>query len=118
MVFLAIQFLSFRAGFKLLSCLGEYLSCVKLFPDSMHILLEMSEQLAIDYLYQVLVKVGHLFKYLSWAIIKYFCHVPESGVHFLSQFFSCDPDFPCLRGFLNFYSYFSFTNLVVLFYLT
>lgn len=40
-------FESFRAGFKLPSHLGEYLSHVKLFPKSMHIFLEMSEKLTI-----------------------------------------------------------------------
>ena len=75
---------SFRAGFKLLSRLGEYLSRVKMFPDSIHILLEVSEQLIINNLYQMLVKVGYLFKYLSWAISKDFCCVPQSEVHFLS----------------------------------
>lgn len=74
---------SFRAGFNLLSRLGEYLSRVKLFPDSIHILLEVSEQL-INNLYQMLVKVGYLFKYLSWAISKDFCCIPQSEVYFLS----------------------------------
>lgn len=35
-------FESFRTGFKLLFHLGECLSYVKLFPDSIHILLGMS----------------------------------------------------------------------------
>lgn len=78
-------FESFRAGLKLLSHLGEYLSRVKLFPDSMHILLEISEQLTINNQYQKLVKVGYLFKYLSWAISKDFCCGPESGAHCLSE---------------------------------
>lgn len=115
-------FESFKAGFKFLSCLGEYLSSVEIFSGSLHILLEMREQLNVNNLYQMLVRVGYLFKYSSQAISKDFCRVPESGVHFLSQkncilviltplvredFFS-----------LNFYSYFSFTNLVLLFYFT
>lgn len=41
-------FESFRAGFKLLFHLDECLSCVKLFPSSIHILLGMSEQVSIN----------------------------------------------------------------------
>jgi len=50
-------FESFRAGFKLLSHCGEYLSHIKLFPESMHLLLEISQQVAINNLYQMLVKL-------------------------------------------------------------
>lgn len=113
-------FESFRAGFKLLFRLGECLSCVKLFPNSIHILLGMSEQLSITNLSQMLVKVGYLFKYLSWAKTK-MCVVflNLKFTSFVRETVSCHPDAPCPREFftIKLYSYFSFNDLALLFYL-
>lgn len=68
----------------------------------------------------MLVKVGYLLKYLSWAKTK-MCVVflNLEFTSFVRETVSCDPDSPCPREFftVNLYSYFSFNDLALLFYL-
>lgn len=68
----------------------------------------------------MLVKVGYLFKHLSWAKVKmYVVFLNLEFTSFVRETVSCDPDSPYLRGLftINLYSYFSFNDLALLFYL-
>lgn len=68
----------------------------------------------------MLVEVWYLFRYLSWAKTKmYVVFLNLEFTSFVRETVSCNPDSPCPREFftINLYSYFSFSDLALLFYL-